>query len=166
MRNEHGTVALGAGLFAGLAALWIGGGALELALAAPTSIAPLDCHFPIETVEHGLSRLPCEPAPVLSTCGTLAAGDQARLVKQHCHLNSGGMQARMRLVAGLPLLLNELSAQDLALLDGIGPSLSSAIVEYRDRMGPFDDIDDLLAVRGIGKKRVNGLRRHLSCAKP
>jgi competence protein ComEA len=76
------------------------------------------------------------------------------------------MQAGMRLVAGLPLVLNEVSAQELALLDGIGPSLSTAIVEYRDRVGRFEHVDELLAVRGIGKKRMNRLRRHLSCAKP
>jgi competence ComEA-like helix-hairpin-helix protein len=166
VHNERGTTALGAGLLAVLAALWSGAGALVLAAADPSSIEPSKCIFPIEVIEQGISRLVCEYEPALSECGTLAKGDQVSFVDRACHLEPGGMQAGMRLVAGLPLVLNEVSAQELALLDGIGPSLSTAIVEYRDRVGRFEHVDELLAVRGIGKKRMNRLRRHLSCAKP
>ena len=166
MHDDRGTVALGAGLLAVLAALWSGAGALGLAAADPSSIEPSSCVFPIEVIEQGKSRLACEHESILNQCGTLSKGDQLSFVDGDCHLESGGMQAGMRLVAGLPLVLNEVSAQDLALLDGIGPSLSKAIVEYRDQVGRFEHVDDLLAVRGIGKKRVNRLRRHLSCAKP
>lgn len=35
-------------------------------------------------------------------------------------------------------------------LSGIGEVKARAIVEYRDAQGPFDQVDDLLEVQGIG----------------
>lgn len=43
-------------------------------------------------------------------------------------------------------------------LTGIGPSLAAAIVEHRDRHGPFETLDDLQAVPGIGPATVDRLR--------
>ena len=36
-------------------------------------------------------------------------------------------------------------------LDGVGEARAKAIVEYRDAHGRFNSLDDLLAVKGIGK---------------
>jgi len=164
--EQKGTVALGAGLLAASLGLWLSFTAVERALAAPTAIQPSHCQLPIEVVEQGTSRLDCDPASAFAACGILNTGDRVSLVNQDCYVERGGMRAEMRLVAELPLLLNKVSTRDLALLDGIGPSLSAAIIKYRDHSGPFEQVDELLAVRGIGKKRLKRLRRHLSCAKP
>jgi competence protein ComEA len=40
----------------------------------------------------------------------------------------------------------------IKILKGIGPDKASAIVAYRDEHGPFKDVDQLTAVKGIGKK--------------
>ena len=39
-------------------------------------------------------------------------------------------------------------------LKGIGLSKAEAIVEYRDKHGPFKSADDLTLVRGIGERTV------------
>lgn len=43
-------------------------------------------------------------------------------------------------------------------LPGIGPAKARAIVEDRERNGPFRDIDDLMRVKGIGPKLLERLR--------
>jgi len=62
---------------------------------------------------------------------------------------------------GLLLLrqdLNSASAEDLEALPGIGPKTAEAIVQDRQARGPFQSVDDLTRVKGIGKKTVAGLR--------
>jgi competence protein ComEA len=51
--------------------------------------------------------------------------------------------------------INTADAETLALvLDGVGPSRAQAIVDYREANGGFDEIEDLLAVRGIGLRTL------------
>ena len=46
--------------------------------------------------------------------------------------------------------INQATAEELEELPGIGPSLSAAIVAYRDEHGPFSQIEQLDDVPGIG----------------
>ena len=58
-----------------------------------------------------------------------------------------------------PVNVNTADASMLAKeLDGIGPAKAQAIVEYRQKNGPFKSPDDLLKVDGIGE-RVLDLNR-------
>ncbi|SYZ74646.1 hypothetical protein TRIP_C90274 [Candidatus Zixiibacteriota bacterium] len=43
-------------------------------------------------------------------------------------------------------------ADSLDLIPGIGPVLSRRIVAYRDSVGHFEKVEDLLKVRGISRK--------------
>jgi len=52
-----------------------------------------------------------------------------------------------------PVNLNSADAATLAQeLDGIGPAKAQAIVDYRQKNGPFRSAEDLLKVDGIGDK--------------
>jgi competence protein ComEA len=52
-----------------------------------------------------------------------------------------------------PVNVNSADANTLAReLDGIGPAKAQAIVEYRQKNGPFRSAEDLLKVQGIGQK--------------
>ena len=57
-----------------------------------------------------------------------------------------------------PVNLNTASATELADLKGIGNAKAQAIVEYRDKNGPFKTVDDLRHVKGIGDKMLGKLR--------
>jgi len=61
--------------------------------------------------------------------------------------------------ARVPLLvdLNESSRMELNTLPGIGMVLADRIVSYRATHGGFRQIDDLVKVSGIGKKRFKKL---------
>lgn len=63
---------------------------------------------------------------------------------------------------GVPKLsLGAASAEQLDELDGIGPTLSQRIIEYRTEQGGFRSLDELLEVDGIGEKRFETLREAL-----
>lgn len=54
--------------------------------------------------------------------------------------------------------LSTATPDQLEALDGIGPTLASRIVEWRDAHGGFRSVDDLLDVPGIGPTRLETLR--------
>ncbi|HVT08804.1 MAG TPA: helix-hairpin-helix domain-containing protein, partial [Polyangia bacterium] len=61
--------------------------------------------------------------------------------------------------------LNTAPAAVLALLPGVGPAKAEAIVGYRSRR-PFRTVDELVRIKGIGRKMVRRLRPHLAVAGP
>ena len=48
------------------------------------------------------------------------------------------------------LNINEADAQDFLILEGIGPVAAQRIVDYRNENGPFQKIEDIKNVKGIG----------------
>ncbi|MCZ6836342.1 MAG: helix-hairpin-helix domain-containing protein, partial [Planctomycetota bacterium] len=50
--------------------------------------------------------------------------------------------------------LNVASQSELSLLPGIGPSLAGRIAEDRKLRGPYDKVEDLRRVVGIGPRIV------------
>lgn len=58
------------------------------------------------------------------------------------------------------LNVNEATPAELALLPGIGPTLSERIVRDREFNGPFFSVEDLDRVKGIGERRVMDIRQH------
>lgn len=59
--------------------------------------------------------------------------------------------------------INSADEEQLVVLPGIGPSKASAIVQWRESNGPFESVDQLTCVRGIGPKTLEGLRPYV-CA--
>ncbi len=49
--------------------------------------------------------------------------------------------------------LNTATFSQLDSLPGIGPVIAERILELRERSGPFQRIEDLLNIRGIGEKK-------------
>lgn len=58
--------------------------------------------------------------------------------------------------------LNSASAEQLEQLPGIGPSTAQAIVKFREKSGPFQRPEDLLAIHGMSKARFEKLRPYVT----
>ena len=59
--------------------------------------------------------------------------------------------------------LNTADAQALADgINGVGPTIAERIVQWREDNGPFESIDQLVEVKGIGDKILDENRENLS----
>ncbi|WP_414433279.1 ComEA family DNA-binding protein [Alcanivorax sp. IL2] len=57
--------------------------------------------------------------------------------------------------------LNTADVTQLQELKGVGPKTAQAIVKWRDSQGPFTNVDQLLAIKGIGEKTLAKMRDSL-----
>ncbi len=64
-----------------------------------------------------------------------------------------------------PVNLNTASSEELQLVPGIGPSTADKILQMRKSYGAFKKVDDLLAIKGIGPKRMEKMRKYLTVGK-
>ncbi|MDD5387917.1 MAG: helix-hairpin-helix domain-containing protein [Gallionellaceae bacterium] len=64
--------------------------------------------------------------------------------------------------------INSATQSELEAVKGIGPAKAKAIMEYRQKNGPFKNIDALTDVKGFGKASVAKLKGELTAgtAKP
>lgn len=54
--------------------------------------------------------------------------------------------------------LNKATTEELQQLPDIGPARAKAIIDFREKSGPFRLVEDLLAVPGISKRRLAKIR--------
>ncbi len=54
--------------------------------------------------------------------------------------------------------VNTASVNELQYLPRVGPALAGRILEFREVNGPFEDVSELVAVKGIGETSLEKLR--------
>jgi len=175
------------GLFSGLLA----SGLLFLLLAPPRghpiqlepppSPAPVRVHVSGEVVHPGVISLPA--GAIVAEAIDRAGGTTTQADTEALNLASGVRDGERIVVperiavsqteAGQPapaipsnstlISLNSASAAELDLLPGIGPSLANAIVSYRQAHGPFQAVEQLLDVPGIGPSKLEAIRELVDC---
>jgi len=64
-----------------------------------------------------------------------------------------------------PVNLNTATSEQLQQVPGIGPATAGKILQMRKTYGPFKSVDDLLAIRGLGAKRLEKMRKYLTVGK-
>ena len=111
-----------------------------------------------------------EQAALLFLCGALLVGTAAAVVVDHYRpaaLEEFAVvphavpvpAARLEEAdASGPVALNAANVGQLQRLPTIGPKTAARIVEYRRQHGPFQKLEDLQKVRGIGLRTVEKLR--------
>ena len=54
--------------------------------------------------------------------------------------------------------INTADSNSLQTLPGIGPQKAEAIIQFREQEGPFQAVEDLMKVSGIGEKTFEKLK--------
>src|SRR5258708_28091779 len=65
-----------------------------------------------------------------------------------------------------PVNINTATSEELQQVPGIGPATAEKILQMRKSYGAFKSVDDLLAIRGLGTKRLEKMRKYLTVGKP
>lgn len=65
-----------------------------------------------------------------------------------------------------PVDLNSASAAELQQIPGIGPATAKSIINFRKKSGPFQRVEDLLAIHGISKTALERMRPYISVKPP
>ena len=66
------------------------------------------------------------------------------------------------ILEGERINVNTAPAEDLDRLPGIGESRAAAIVAYREAHGPFETVEELLEVDGIGEGILGDIRDYIT----
>ncbi len=67
-----------------------------------------------------------------------------------------------QVVATEKININTATLEQLMSLKGIGDAKAEAIIEYREAHGPFECIDDLKNVKGIGDKIFDSIKSEIT----
>jgi competence ComEA-like helix-hairpin-helix protein len=65
-----------------------------------------------------------------------------------------------------PIDLNRATIEQLQQLPGIGPTTAKAIIQFREKSGPLKRVEDLLAIHGISKGRLEKFPPYVTVAPP
>ena len=65
-----------------------------------------------------------------------------------------------------PVNINTANSEQLQTVPGIGPATAEKILQMRKSYGAFKSVDDLLAIRGLGAKRLEKMRKYLTVGNP
>ena len=167
------------GLFAGLisaALILIGNGRLEgkpILLSTPRDPPGVRVSVRGAVVSPGIYALP--PGSILQDALQAAGGILPQADTSHLNLAaplSDGQDVRVPLITPTPapgtptmvipgggkINLNTATLAELDSLPGIGPVLAQRIIDYRETHGPFQSVEELLNVEGIGPSLLEKIR--------
>ena len=70
-----------------------------------------------------------------------------------------------KLSIGLAIDINQATEEDLILVKGIGKSTAQSIIALREQINGFQDIRQLMMIRGIKKKKMEEIQHYLYVGK-
>src|SRR5579864_4475916 len=62
--------------------------------------------------------------------------------------------------------INLAGAKELQELPGVGPTTAKAIIQFREKTGRFQRVEDLLAIRGISETKLAKMRPYIVVGAP
>lgn len=61
-------------------------------------------------------------------------------------------QAQEEISISYPLNINTCTEEELMTIDGIGEARASAIIQYREYLGGYSSVDQIMSIKGFGEK--------------
>jgi len=75
-----------------------------------------------------------------------------------CVLLIGLMVAPGLVIAVDKVNINTADKAALSSLPGIGPAIAGRIIEYREKNGPFKNVEEITKIKGIGEKTFQKIK--------
>jgi len=100
-------------------------------------------------------------ANIYNVDSMLRNGDKVILEADKGFVN-GRISGIKSLSLGIPIGINSAGEEDLAALPGIGETLAGRIVAYREQIGRFSSVGQLLKVNGLGDKKYSAVKNLVS----
>lgn len=94
-------------------------------------------------------------------CGVMFCGSVLNYMSKSWAFMARVMGGRDDKYIFRPIDLNSAGLQELTAVPGIGTTTAGWIIEYRTAHGPYQSLDDLCKVPGIGLKRIKMFSRFL-----
>jgi competence ComEA-like helix-hairpin-helix protein len=66
-----------------------------------------------------------------------------------------------RMALGIPIDINKATEDDLLLIKGIGDATAKKILDLRNKIGRFEDVNQLMEIRGIKEKKLAEIQKYL-----
>ncbi|MFQ5328991.1 MAG: ComEA family DNA-binding protein [Thermodesulfobacteriota bacterium] len=128
--------------------------------------AAVTVHVSGAVVRPGLVTVDADArvADAIAAAGGASADAQLGALNLAAGLSDGsrvvvpGLSVQTDEMAGGRVRINAATADQLEGLPGVGPVLAVRIAEYRDANGPYEEVEDLLGVPGIGESKLAALR--------
>lgn len=132
---------------------------LAVAFAQPKEKAPDDWVQLSREVGNALQQQEATKAEEQEAVQPEEAKDEVPASSKQSELPSqaSGEGEKGQIPAG-KLDVNQATAEQLDTLKGIGPAKAQAIIADREQNGPFQSVEDLLRVKGIGNKLLAGIK--------
>jgi competence protein ComEA len=111
----------------------------------------------VDAIDRAGGALPKADLSLLNLAAPLVDGQQI-LVQEEGASGSTGATGVPGTGGGTLVNVNTADEPTLETLNGVGPSLATAIIQYRTEHGPFTSVDQLDQVSGIGPATLEKLR--------
>lgn len=79
---------------------------------------------------------------------------------------AGALAGPKKTLPSQPIDLNRATLDQLEQLPGVGPAMARSILKFRRLSGPFERVEDLLALRGISPRRFEKIRPYVFVGTP
>ena len=66
-----------------------------------------------------------------------------------------------RMALGIPIDINKATEDDLLLVKGIGDATAKKILDLRNKLGRFEDVNQLMEIRGIKERKLTEIQKYL-----
>ena len=109
-----------------------------------------------EQTRMGSAANSCRPATIPSTMKPSAATRRVNLPA--VHIGSSSPTGKLKVPGEGLVNVNTADEQELQRLPGVGPVTAQRILEYRQQIGRFESVEQLMDVKGIGPKKFEKMR--------
>lgn len=104
----------------------------------------------------GIAKTPKEPLYEAASTQLPSFGEEGAIVPSAQNVQGAGLPARGS------VRINTATQAELEMLPGIGPAKARAILDYIKGNGPFETVEELMQVKGIGEATLEKMRPYLA----